>query len=98
MWANKDPKGWNYSDKNGTSDGVQKLQLKTGAAGKARAQVKGGRASLPLPTPITSTRYFDQNPSVIAQLINFERLCLTSEFTAASTGTNDGVQFKAKTP
>jgi uncharacterized delta-60 repeat protein len=98
LWLTKDPKGWNYIDKAGTSDGVQKLQLKTGDATKTKAQVKAAGLSLPMPTPISGSEHFDQDPSVIVQLISSEGMCLTSEFGASSTLANDGEQFKAKAP
>jgi len=95
FWVSKAPKGWNYKDKTGTSDGVTGVQLKTGAAEKAKAQVKARGLNIPMPVPLMS-QYFDQDPSVVVQLISSEGLCLTSSFTAASK--NIPTQFKAKAP
>ena len=93
----KDPKGFAYKDKAGTEDGVTKMQLNTGAAGKSKVQVVAKGTSIPMPTPISMTEFFDQDTEVIVQLINDETsTCWTSAFTTNTK--NDGVQFKAKAP
>ncbi len=81
-----------------SSDGVQKVQLKTGDLGKTKAQLKGRGPNLEMPVPISGIEYFDQDPSVVAQLISSEGKCWTSEFLSSNTAANDGVQFKAKAP
>ena len=99
-WQSKAPKGWKYKDKSGTSDGAQQVQLKTGAAGKTKAQLKARGLNLPMPVPFSPNKYFKQDPSVIVQLVNGTGTCWTSEFSPAGNGTkkNDGEQFKAKSP
>ena len=93
-WASKDPKGFNYKDKLGTEDGVQKGKLKTGVAGKSQAQVKAKGVNLPMVTPIGGGAYFDADPSVVAQLVTSAGKCWTTEFPVATA--NDGIQYKAK--
>jgi hypothetical protein len=96
-WESKDPKGWKYKDKTGTEGGVQKAQLKTGDAGKSKAQVKAKGLNLTLPAPVSGTEFFDQDPRVTVQLVNDETpTCWTSEFTTAKKNTSE--QFKAKSP
>ena len=96
-WQDKDPKGWNYKDTAGLESGVQKAQLKTGAADKAKAQVKARGVNLTpvLPLPVSGTELFAQDPRVTVQLINSEPVtCWTSEFLAATKNTPR--YFKAK--
>jgi hypothetical protein len=41
--------GWRYGDRDGTPDGLQKLLLRAGDAGKSRLALKGKGAHLTLP-------------------------------------------------
>jgi hypothetical protein len=43
------PVGFRYKDPDGTPDGIQGLVLKSGAAGVAKASLKGKGAGLPMP-------------------------------------------------
>ena len=95
-WQDKNPKGWKYKDKLGSNDGVQKAQLKPGAALKSKAQVKAKGVSIPMPAPAQSEKFFEANPSVIVQLVTSEGKCWTSEFSTAKK--NSGDQYKAKGP
>jgi hypothetical protein len=99
LWASSDPKGWKYKDKAGSQEGVTGLSLKTGVAGKSKAQLKAGGSSLPLPAPFDMASYFDQSSTVTVQLVKEggpgADLCWTSEFDAADTKTNAPDKFKA---
>jgi hypothetical protein len=99
LWASSDPKGWKYKDKAGSQNGVTGVSLKTGVAGKPKAQVKAAGASLPLPVPVDTMRYFDQSSTVTVQLVKEGGaggdLCWTSEFDAAATKLNTPAKFKA---
>src|SRR5262249_44440034 len=48
-WKAAGTTGFKYTDKTGTNDGVTKIATKTGAGGKAKAQVGGRGAPPPLP-------------------------------------------------
>ncbi len=96
-WSSKAPKGFNYQDRDGASDGAQKIQLKTGEAGRTKASLKAGGVNLPEITTPDATVMFTQQPSVIAQLVGTNGICLTSEFDAESTKENTVAQFQAKT-
>lgn len=89
-WKAQSDKGFKYKNRSGTAGGVQRLQLRAGAAGKAKVQVKAKGANLVLPTlPLT--------PVVTGQLIKnegSEQECWSATFSAAQK--NDSVQFKAK--
>lgn len=99
LWASKDPKGWKYKDKAGSQDGVTGAMLKPGLAGKPKAQLKAAGTGLPLPSPIDTTNYFDQDSAVTVQLVKDggpgDGLCWTSEFAAADTKSNTPDKFKA---
>ena len=90
-WAPISDKGYKFKDKTGTPEGIQKVVLKGGAAGKAKALVKGKGANLPdvltgvLPLPVT------------AQLVNdANAVCFEGQYDSADVKKNDGTQFKAK--
>jgi hypothetical protein len=96
-WESKDPKGYAYKDKEGLEDGVTKATLRTGLAGRSSVAVSAKGALIPMPAPLDSTHYFEQNTKVVVQLVNGETsLCWTSEFTSAIK--NDGSKFSAKAP
>ncbi|HSP99608.1 MAG TPA: hypothetical protein VL049_20485 [Candidatus Dormibacteraeota bacterium] len=90
-WTAISDKGHKLTDPSGTPDGIQKAILKGGAAGKAKALVKGKGVNLPdiltgvLPLPVT------------AQLVNDgTTVCFEGQYDVADVRKNDGEQFKAK--
>jgi hypothetical protein len=95
-WRDKEPKGWSYKDKAGAFDGVQKMQIRRGTAGKSKAQVSARGTGIPMASPASPEQYFAVDPSVTVQLINTEGACWTSDFTTASKNAPD--RFKAKEP
>jgi hypothetical protein len=97
FWDNKDPKGWNYKDKGGAEDGIQKAQLKTGTAGKSKAQVKAKGINIPMPVPVGPDQYFNEDPGLIVQFLSSEGQCWNTEF-ASPARKNDGEQYKTKSP
>jgi hypothetical protein len=95
-WVSKAPKGFDYKDTAGASEGVMKAKLKTGAAGKSKAQVRAKGMNIPMPTPFGS-EFFDQETKVIVQLVNDQNsTCWSTEFTSAKK--NTASQFKATLP
>jgi cysteine-rich repeat protein len=85
--------GFKFKDPTGIPDGAQKVSLKSGAAGKAKALVKGRGSNLPdtLVPPLTLP--------VTAQLVNDTNdVCFGSVFNTSNVIKNDTRQFKAKTP
>ncbi len=94
-WQSKSPKGWQYKDKSGTFDGVQKIKLKTGSAGKTKVQLIAKGGSLPTPIPFSSSAFFEQSPDVTVQMFNSDTsTCWSSSFATATK--NTVAQFKAK--
>ncbi len=97
LWDDRDPRGWQYKDRGGASDGVQQIKLKPNVAGRSVAQVKAKGVNLPTPTPFSGTEFFDQDLTVTVQLVNSDTsVCWTSPFTAARTNAAD--RFKATSP
>jgi cysteine-rich repeat protein len=91
-WTPLGTKGFKYKDPAGSPDGAQKATLKSGAAAKAKALVKGKGTNLPdlvgapaLVLPVT------------AQLVNdANSVCFGGAFDAGDVLKNDARQFKAK--
>lgn len=88
-WAQLSSKGYKFLDKAGSQDGIQKIVVKGGIAGKAKALVKGKGPNLSDPTPPL------QLP-VTVQLINSDSgICWESTFaTLADVKKNVSGQFK----
>ncbi|MBX3028467.1 DNRLRE domain-containing protein [bacterium] len=82
--------GFTYRDPGATADGIKKIVLKPGAAGKAKIVVTGGGNRLHTP-PLPLA----QDPQVIVQLKNTFAggRCWESRFSGPATR-NDGRQFK----
>lgn len=81
----RDPK-----DSAGAADGVTKILLLSGTAGKTKAQVKGKGINLPDPV------FANLPPPVTAQLVNTQTaVCFEAEFEAADVRQNDSGVSKA---
>lgn len=89
-WLPMGSKGFRFKDLTGTPNGAQKALVKSGAAGKARALVKGKGVNLPdLTAPL-------EEP-VRVQLVNDSNgVCFESVYSVATK--NDGKKFLAKAP
>ncbi len=94
-WRSYAPNGWSYSDRDGTYFGVQRLLIKPGATGRRKITLTGSGIRLPLPGPAASAAYFDQDPSVVVQLLSSGGQCWTSEFIPDRTSANTAASFKA---
>jgi hypothetical protein len=97
LWSDKDPKGLQYKDKAGTSDGVTKAQLKTGDADKTKIKVSAGTSNLALPAAFDAMSFFGQDTEVEVTLVNSAGKCWTSSFAAADTKFNTPEKFQAQT-
>ncbi len=87
-WKTIGTKGYKYKDPAGSPEGVTKVILKSGAAGKSKVLVKGKGGNLPDPTvPFTLP--------VVAQVVNSDNAtCFEGVFPAATK--NAAGLFKAK--
>lgn len=91
LWTASGSTGFKYRDSGGGSDGVQKVLLKAGAAGKAKTLLKGSGANLPVPPPGPFTL------PVTAQLVNSANsVCFESVYDSVDVIKNEAEQFKAK--
>ena len=91
LWTSAGAKGFKYTDAAGSADGIQKVVLAAGAAGKAKVLVKGKGANLPDPPagPFSLP--------VTVQLVNSSTsVCFEAVYTAADVLKTDEEQFKAK--
>ena len=89
-WTSLSDRGYRYGIATGNADGVTKVLLKGGEAGKSMAQVKGKGMNLPDPT-------FSNLPlPVTAQLVNSQtNTCFEATYGTADLKKNDAGKFKA---
>jgi probable HAF family extracellular repeat protein len=97
LWKNKDPGGWGYSDADGAEDGIKKLVVKTGVAGKSKIQLIARGLAVPTPAP------FEYNPvdllggAVTMQLRNDATdRCWSASFPTART--SERYRYQARVP
>jgi hypothetical protein len=98
LWVDKSPKGVQFKDKDADNDGVTKVQIKTGAATKSKAQLAAKGVDAILPTPVSLTQFLNIDSEVTVQLVADNGTCFSSTFVAGGVSKNDGSQFKAKAP
>jgi hypothetical protein len=91
-WKATGTNGFSMANKLALPDGITKIKLGVGVAGKAKVQVVGKGANLPMPTlPLVLP--------VTAQLLIRDGVGTTCfQTTYNATAVNDGVKFKAKGP
>ena len=92
-WA-ASTKGYDYADAAATA-GLQKVMLKSGAAGRARVMLKGKGAALPDPAvPVAG----DDLPITVQLLNDGGATCWQSTFAPGDVIRNQPGRFKAKAP
>jgi cysteine-rich repeat protein len=89
-WTSKDPKGALYKDNQSAFGGVSKLQLRTGADGKAKVKLRADGANL-----VIGSAVYTAAPDVIVQLVNSDGTCWTSSFAGDQIQTNEIGEFQA---
>jgi len=72
------------------------MELSGGEPGRARIRLKARGTRVPVPSPTSSSLYFEQTPSVIVQAINDDDSCWSAEFGADDTLTNKRLRFNAR--
>jgi hypothetical protein len=88
-WKTLSIKGFAYKDSLRTPDGVDKVVLKAGLAGKAKVQLKGKGSNLPaLPLPLTL-------PATV-QLQSENGQCWEGDFVTGNQQSNTSTLFKGK--
>jgi hypothetical protein len=72
------------------------VKFKGGAAGRPQVQLHAKGTRLPMPVPISSTEFFEQDPTVLVQLHSSSpAACWSSAFDGSSTRKNNGARFTA---
>lgn len=95
-WAALGDKGYQYKDKTYAHYAIGKLQLKGGAAGKTKLQLKAKGENIPF---VPATLPLDTTTDVRVQVFNSDNaICWESVFPAASVDLNSETAFKAKAP
>jgi hypothetical protein len=93
-WSPISTKGYKFKDKTTAQDGVRKIMLKGGRAGRAKAMVLGKGANLRM-TP--SLLPLDESGPVITQLINnTTSACWETRFSSSMRNTQE--MYQARTP
>lgn len=89
-WKPLGTKGFSFKGPGTASDGVQKVQLKSGGAGKSKVQVKGKGIALPdLAAPLAQP--------ITVQLVNDETAaCFEAAYDGTAVTKNTDTLFKAK--
>jgi hypothetical protein len=81
--------GWKYRDSDRSSDGVQKILMRAGSAGAAKAQSRARGVNMPpFALPVA--------PPVIAQLQASDGACWETTHTGDGISRNDDGQFRAR--
>jgi hypothetical protein len=98
-WKALGTSGWSFNDRRGGNYGITRVTLKGGAAGKPSIKLFGKGPNLPLPVPVSSSQFFNQDAAVIVQLSRSDAsTCWISTFGPAGTTKNTGTAFRAKAP
>lgn len=97
-WRAMSDKGYQYGDKYAASDGVTKIQMKSGAVEKGQVQAKAannaGQGETALTTGLAAALEGETEATI--QLVTSDAACFTANLTKVTT--NDSLQFKATTP
>jgi len=93
-WSTIPDKGFKYSDKSTSADGISKITLKGGEPGKAKVQVRGKNDSSTMPTGIASA--LQNQTSATAQVLTSGASCFGMSLPVVKKA--DGLTFSAGGP
>jgi len=95
-WKDKKGKGWDYKDDLAASDGVKKIKLQSGTAGKGKIQADGAnnekKGQTALPTGVAAK--LQGATAALVQVATSDAGCFSAVVNDVKK--NDGVQFDAK--
>ena len=96
-WNDRSPKGWIYNDKAGLADGIRKIKIKAGSAGKTKVQVRA-KGSTPLwPDPLDAGSFVPAHAFVAIGLATNETPgCWFAFFAPDEIKKNTGTRYQAK--
>ena len=89
------PSGYKYRNNAGNPDGIRTVKIKK-VDSSPQIFVKGIGSGLDLPGPFSSTAYFDENPSVVAQLQTTAGVCWQASYSATSSAKNTDKRFHGR--
>jgi type 1 glutamine amidotransferase len=97
-WRAKSDKGFQYGDKSAASDGVTKIQMKSGAIEKGQVQAKAANNASQGETALAVglAAALEGETEATIQLVTSDAACVTADLTKVTTA--DSLQFKATTP
>jgi hypothetical protein len=94
-WVLDGDQGYRYRDRSGALGGVSNVRIRTSAGGVSRILFRAAGDSMPLAPAAGTGRYFDQQPSVVVELVAADGRCWTSDFSPATTRSNTATLFRA---
>jgi hypothetical protein len=95
-FAKAGKKGWKYKDKLGVADGLSKIKMASGAAGKSKIIMLAKGVNVPLAASFSAEAMFAADTQLGVGLINSDGQCWRTVFTAADVKKNTASTFKAK--
>ena len=93
-WATVSGKGYKYQDKSTTADGIAKINLHGGAAGKGKISFMGSNGAATLPTGVAAA--LQNQASATVQVVSSDASCFGVTLTGVKKA--DGTMFKAVAP
>lgn len=94
-WVALGTKGYHYRDAAGTDAGITQLKLLSGQTGST-IRLTGKGPTLPLPTPVSGSRFLGATASVQAQLHQSDGSCYQTTFAPGQVLRNDGRLFMGR--
>jgi type 1 glutamine amidotransferase len=96
-WRNSSMSGYKYGDKAAPADGIHKMLVRGGGAGKGRLQASGknnmGKGMVAL--PVGHAADLAGSPQAFVRIVTTDAGCFAATLTEVSTA--DGVRFRAST-
>jgi hypothetical protein len=87
---------YRYGDRTGATQGIRRVSLQGKGLGRGKITLRASGPSLPLPGPVSSTRYFNADPEVRVQFVKNTGECWEGTFT--TPGRHTSQSFRARYP
>jgi len=96
-WRAQASNGFGYSDRERTSDGLQKMRVAAGSASLSKVKVTARGVNIPIPAPYSEgIQLLEADPTVIVQMVNTTGTCWNNEFDPATARVrNNGKDFRS---
>jgi len=86
---------YQYSDNDGSADGIKRVLLRSGPDGRVRIVVRSRGSNVPLPAPASAETYFNQTVNVVVQFLNDTGACWEATLRPVDTVVNQPRRFKS---